>query len=163
MPGHLERIAHTGDGYFNAGVLLIDIDWWHEHNVFDRALALLREDPERYKTLDQDVLNLLYANKVKWLDKKYNLSNNIRDEYPQDTVLVHYTTTPKPWLRWYVCRGANFWAQTAAMSAWKDVPYISEPRIVREVRLMSRASFQRGEFWNGIMWYAKYLSKKLRK
>lgn len=160
-PGRLERIGHKGDGYFNAGMLLIDLAQWCQAHSFDRAMALLLEDPKRYTALDQDVLNLIFENKVLWLDKKFNYCNNVRDEYPEDTVLVHYTATPKPWLAWYFCSGANLWAQTAARSEWRDVPRISVPQTTRETRLMSRSSFQRGEMWQGIVWYMKYLKCKL--
>ena len=161
-PGRLERIAHTGDGYFNAGFLLIDTEKWHEGHVFARAMELLRADPKRYEALDQDVLNLIYADKVLWLGKKFNQENNVEDRYPEDTVMIHYTATPKPWLAWYFCKGENLWAKEAALSEWRDVPVISVPGTARETRLLSRASFQRGEYAKGIRWYLKYLGNKIQ-
>lgn len=161
-PGRLERISHIGDGYFNAGFLLIDTKKWHDGYVFSRAMELLRADPERYEALDQDVLNLIYSNKVLWLGKQYNQENNTEDRYPEDTVIIHYTATPKPWLSWYFCRGENLWAKAAALSEWRDIPVLSVPGTAREIRLLSRASFQRRELAKGIQWYLKYLGSKIQ-
>ena len=44
-PERLQRLHHTGDGYFNAGMLLIDIQSWHEEQIFSRAIKLLQEHP----------------------------------------------------------------------------------------------------------------------
>lgn len=160
--GRLKRIGHTGDGYFNAGFLLIDTARWREDKIFARSMELLHKNPERYEALDQDVLNLTYSNRVLWLNKRYNQENNVMDEYPEETVIIHYTSTPKPWLGWYFCGGINLWHEVSFRSEWRDVPLISEPDTARETRLMSRASFQRGEKWEGLMWYVKYLMKKVQ-
>lgn len=160
-PERLQRIGHAGDGYFNAGMLVMDIAYWRENHIFARAMGLLREHPERYEALDQDVLNLLYSDAVLWVNARWNQSSNEKDEYPAGTKIIHYTGTPKPWLEWYYCSGENFYEKTRLRSEWKDVPLISEPRTIREVRLMSRASFQRGEMVKGICWYGRYLKRKL--
>lgn len=160
-PERLQRLHHTGDGYFNAGMLLIDIRRWHQEKIFDRAIGLLQEHPERYEALDQDVLNMLYQNHIYWLDIRYNQANNVADAYPADTVILHYTSTPKPWLAWYYCSGANLYEQCRRQSCWRDVPLISQPRTPREHRLLSRALFQRGQWLAGLAWYIKYLRRKL--
>lgn len=159
--GRLERIGHTGDGYFNSGVMLIDLSHWRETRIFEKAVSLLGCDHSRFEAYDQDVLNLIYSDDVLWLEKKYNQENNVADSYPEDTVIIHYTSTPKPWLAWYYTSGENIWAKAAARSEWRDVPLICEPRTTREARLMGRASFCRGEWAKGIAWYIRYLTKKL--
>ncbi len=160
-PNRLRHIGHKGDDYFNAGMLLVDTRKWKEMQTFNRAITMLLDDPNRYKALDQDVLNLIFENKVLWLNEKYNYSNNIQDKYPTDTVLIHYTATPKPWLAWYYCSGANLWAQVAARSEWRNVPIVYTPRTSREMRLLSRSYFQRGEITKSLIWYMKYLQYKI--
>lgn len=159
--GRLERLNFTGDGYFNAGMLLVDLRAWHDNKNFDAAISMLRKTPERFEALDQDVLNLLYSDKVYWVGKRYNQENNVEDTYPEDTVIVHYISTPKPWLAWYYCSGENLWQKCSDVSEWSDVPIIQNPRTVREKRLLSRTCFKKGNFWQGIIWYCRYLSSKI--
>ncbi|SHE94309.1 glycosyltransferase family 8 protein [Schwartzia succinivorans] len=159
--GRLKRIDFTGDGYFNSGMLMVDLCAWHDNKNFDTAISMLQKTPERFEAPDQDVLNLLYADKVYWAGKRYNQENNVEDIYPENTVIVHYTSTPKPWLAWYYCSGKNFWQQCSDMSEWSDVPIIQNPRTVREKRLLSRTCFKKGNFWQGIIWYCRYLSSKI--
>lgn len=160
-PGRLQRIGHTGDGYFNSGMLVIDLTYWREKRIFERAMGLLRDHPERYEAFDQDVLNLVYSDAVLWVGERWNRSSNERDEYPKDTAIIHYIGTPKPWLAWYYCSGENFYEKCRLRSEWRDVPLITAPQTIHEKRLMSRASFRRGEVVKGICWYGRYLKQKL--
>ena len=163
-PGRLQRINHHGDGYFNSGALLIDIDKWHQENIFQRAMKMLNENPNIFEALDQDVLNLLYQNNVIWLGDKYNQGSNHSDKYPEDTVIIHFTGTPKPWLAWYYCNAhaGGYWKHYSDISFWCDVPVIDTPRTTREIRLMSRTFFQKSKYFESAKWYLKYLFSKLQ-
>lgn len=160
-PGRLQRINHHGDGYFNSGSLLIDIEKWNKKNIFQRAIKMLNENPNTFEAFDQDVLNLLYQNDVIWLGDKYNQGSNHKDEYPDDTVIIHFTGTPKPWFAWYYCSGKNFWKHYSDISFWSDVPVVDIPRTTREMRLMSRTFFQKSQYLKSVKWYFKYLFNKL--
>ena len=46
-----------GKGYFNAGVLLINLDYWRSHNIEERLLEYIATHREKIKFHDQDVLN----------------------------------------------------------------------------------------------------------
>jgi len=58
--------------YFNAGVMLINIKWWRENNVFNKSIDFLKFNSEKITFWDQDVLNAILENK--WLEfpLKYN-------------------------------------------------------------------------------------------
>ena len=59
--------------YFNAGVLLIDLTQWQE--PAQRALDLFTENGAIYPTLDQDVLNIVFKNKWRELDARWNTTS----------------------------------------------------------------------------------------
>lgn len=61
----------AGESYFNAGMLLIDLDRWQEEKVLERCIGILHS----YATpmCDQDALNLCLKGKVKQLSAKWNL------------------------------------------------------------------------------------------
>ncbi|MCW8107610.1 glycosyltransferase family 8 protein [Alteromonas ponticola] len=88
---------HT-NRYFNAGLMLINLEKWRSFNVAEKALQLLCSG-KQYAYNDQDVLNILFQNKLLYLSSVYNfqtydvgvssLANNAK--------IVHFTTAEKPW------------------------------------------------------------------
>ena len=90
--------------YFNAGVMLINLDYWRQHNIAEACINLYREHPERILFNDQDILNILFhENKVE-LDIKYNMQDgfyrracsSIPLEKLKSPIILHFTNR-KPW------------------------------------------------------------------
>lgn len=103
-------------GYFNAGVLLINVDYWREHRLKEKFLDLITNHPERIVLHDQDVLNITLYDQKLCLPMKYNVQNGFLwkkdfnqfgdryDEYEADVlkaivdpVIIHFTDNKKPW------------------------------------------------------------------
>ncbi|MBR7928200.1 glycosyltransferase family 8 protein [Aerococcaceae bacterium zg-ZUI334] len=88
---------------FNAGVLLINNRKWREKNVMNRALDIHEKADVVLEFADQDVLNELFKKEWTAIPNKYNMQifgGNIhlkRYNVPADTVIIHYTTSIKPW------------------------------------------------------------------
>ncbi len=60
------------EDYFNAGVLLLDLDRLRQQpRLFPAGIAFLREHPQ-CEFLDQDILNYLFAGKYHKLPERYN-------------------------------------------------------------------------------------------
>lgn len=105
-----------GYGYFNAGMLLINLNYWRKHHLKDTFLHLIETQPDRIVLHDQDVLNIILYNQKMELSVKFNCQNGflMKEEYSEmgkwknkykddiksavkDPVIVHYTDTIKPW------------------------------------------------------------------
>ena len=103
-------------GYFNAGMLLINLDYWREHKLEDVFFKLITEEPERIILHDQDVLNITLHDQKLNLTKRFNVQSgflrkpeysglgNRYEEYKNDIIeaikdptVVHYTDKFKPW------------------------------------------------------------------
>lgn len=79
--------------YFNAGFLLLNLKLLRRDNVQEKMFNFLeKESPLEY--LDQDVLNAVFEDKVKYLPEKYNMFPGIADE---ETVILHFIGKEKPW------------------------------------------------------------------
>lgn len=103
------------EGYFNAGVLLINLDFWRTHNVIGDFHKIISTCPEILKSHDQDVLNLVFKGKTLFLPPKYNavdllFYNGITtSQYSKEEiyeavhspVIVHFTYFKKPWIKGY--------------------------------------------------------------
>ena len=112
-------IRHNYDvtlGYFNSGFMLINLSFWRENSVAEKAIDYMKRFPERIKSWDQAALNgILYGGLWKRLDLKYNLTTIFlckqyvegqdfpkiyTEEYNSaisHPAVVHYTGPDKPW------------------------------------------------------------------
>ena len=103
-------------GYFNSGVMLINLDYWRDNNVAKDFYDYVKNYPDRLRFHDQDVLNYFFRHKKRELPIKYNLQREhlIKYKYPfydywkrekevlearRDPVIVHFTSLDKPWNR----------------------------------------------------------------
>jgi lipopolysaccharide biosynthesis glycosyltransferase len=102
-------VPHVQD-YFNAGVLLIDLDLWREKQIVEAALDYLKRHPNTHFA-DQDALNYACDGLWKQVDPRWNYQAHSAklnvSELPADRRpgVVHFTTWKKPWL--YSAPNAN--------------------------------------------------------
>jgi lipopolysaccharide biosynthesis glycosyltransferase len=92
------------EGYFNAGVMLLNIKNWIDQKVTENALEFLRLYPEKTTfLLEQDALNATLIGKWFKIDNKYNFTWHYKYlQVPtkgllKDKVIIHYITEHKPW------------------------------------------------------------------
>lgn len=112
--GHYNRLRYPVEmGYFNAGVLLINLEYWRKNDVLDDFLCIIKDKRPVLRCHDQDVLNYLFRENKKMLPLKYNMQNSFlyrRELVPlpwtlddqiaegqKQPVIIHFVTTPKPW------------------------------------------------------------------
>lgn len=83
--------------YFNAGMLIINIDKWNNFNTFAKVLQAIQNEPQKFRYLDQDALNLILTKHIQYLDTKFNCIdiNNIDKKisfyYISQLILNHGT------------------------------------------------------------------------
>jgi lipopolysaccharide biosynthesis glycosyltransferase len=137
--------------YFNAGVMLINLDYWRSHRMAQACVDYYHRYPERILFNDQDLLNsLLYDHKV-----TVGLEWNVQDGFYRNTpqfdaawharhdatlrhpLILHYTNR-KPWdyESQHPLRMAYF--HYLAMTPWRtDLRCFSLPqRVKRFFRLL---------------------------
>ncbi|HEV7718504.1 MAG TPA: glycosyltransferase family 8 protein [Arsenicitalea sp.] len=88
--------------YFNAGVLLIDLQKWRAEDISERALDYLAQHPDTLFS-DQDALNVACDGKWKQLDPRWNFVDFFeRVEIAtlgaeRRPWIVHFAAWDKPW------------------------------------------------------------------
>jgi lipopolysaccharide biosynthesis glycosyltransferase len=99
--------------YFNAGMLLINVDYWRKNNISEKTLVFLDKNKTICTQHDQDALNKVLTGTVKYVSAKFNYIDSyfegydsllIRKELLPDViqsaetiVTLHYTGSEKPW------------------------------------------------------------------
>lgn len=97
--------------YFNAGVLLVNLKKWREHNFSNMFREYIAKYPERIVFHDQDVLNSLLYKDKKFLNLRWNLIDVFLLKSPllhpyrkqeweaaiKNPGIIHFTGALKPW------------------------------------------------------------------
>jgi lipopolysaccharide biosynthesis glycosyltransferase len=95
-PGSLREKNLIGEDYFNAGVMLIDLKRWRDESIADRLLEIAIKYHQELTYWDQDVLNIVFKDKWKDVDKSFNAFRLVNIVYPRPAV-IHYAGVIKPW------------------------------------------------------------------
>ena len=136
---HYNRLRYPMSlGYFNAGVLLINLDYWREHEVISEFYEIARKFHDRLTCHDQDILNYAFKENKILLNMKYNMEHwffykkkfyetswNLEDEIKSalhDPVIVHYTGYDKPWYKECNHPYRNEFIKYLSMTEWKNKP-----------------------------------------
>lgn len=94
--------------YFNAGMLIINITKWNKFNTFEKVLQAIQLEPQKFRYLDQDALNLILTKHIEYIDKKFNCID-LNTINHQDIILLHFAAHPKPWNIAFHNIGINFY------------------------------------------------------
>lgn len=98
--------------YFNAGVLLINLEKWRSEGISAKVIDYLDVNKDYIRWWDQDALNAIFAQRWKELDHRWNQTPAIhsfkswkdspltQDKYElllNDPFIVHFASCFKPW------------------------------------------------------------------
>jgi lipopolysaccharide biosynthesis glycosyltransferase len=122
------------DGYFNSGVLLIDLKQWRETQMRDVLLDYMRTHPEyMVYTPDQDTLNACLYNRKKSLDPRWNaiwtffqeqqpvpLSTTELQSIRREARIIHYNIRPKPWSYFSIHPRKDEYEKYLKMTEWRN-------------------------------------------
>lgn len=139
IPGSKRTAVHGYDpshGYFNSGVLVINLRKWREADRPGALIAYTKAHPERVNDPDQDALNGCFHAERLHLDFIWNaitpffrsdstlpLAADELERVRRDSRIVHFTGQSKPWL--FMCnhpRKADY-LRYLRMTAWRGYRY----------------------------------------
>lgn len=97
--------------YINAGVLLFNLNYWREHQIQDKVVSYIQQNPEKLLHNDQDALNGALYDQKKFLPFRYNMQDGffrrkrkvrneslaLLDAETDKAVIIHFTARKKPW------------------------------------------------------------------
>lgn len=119
--------------YFNAGVMIVNLDWWRLNDVTGRTFAYLREYRRTVFFWDQEGLNAVLVEKWGELDPRWNqiasisgrsfftaehLDKMTYQQVVNDPWIVHFAGTWKPWVYHSHNSSRALYFQYLDMTAW---------------------------------------------
>jgi lipopolysaccharide biosynthesis glycosyltransferase len=119
-------------GYFNAGMLLIDLKQWRETQALETVLEYITAHPERV-LYDQDALNACFHHCRKRLDYRWNviwpfyreplalpLSRPEIEAIRRDALIIHFNGSSKPWSYFADHPRTAEYLKYLRMTEWRD-------------------------------------------
>lgn len=134
--------------YFNAGVLVIDLERWRTCEVTPRLTAFLRSHGQDTWNADQEALNAVLVDEWVAIDRTWNYVTHVSESFlqepeiePNDPHIVHFAGRAKPWSNGALPLFAEDWYRVLDSTPWRGFtpprpPTQSRPRsfVRRKVR-----------------------------
>lgn len=158
LPERYSRLNYPPSlGYFNSGVLLINLAYWREHKLQDVFWKYMEENIRKLKQHDQDVLNYICRNSKVNLPFIYNSQDGFGynkvffdvKKYARELpdaltapVILHFTAN-KPWEKECDHPYKSEFFKYQKLTPWKEMPLVSakipltrKQKLVRFLRMI---------------------------
>lgn len=130
-----EHIKIPYQQYFNSGILLINAQKFREEKIAEKCLQVYADNKSKYLFVDQDALNVVCNEKVKYLEEKWNFEWHYKrvgllEEYEtsyyeaeRNPYIIHYTSDKKPWGYPNMMMAEYFWGNARETAFYEEILY----------------------------------------
>ena len=129
------RLNLKGDSYFNAGVMIMDLNKARQNNFTDNITNLLTSLNDNAVYWDQDILNKYYDDKFYELDENLNYKINFFEKDYTNLLtdnseinIVHYSGKFKPWSIRGIAHSSAYIFQDNYFKLYNKKYYVSNAR-----------------------------------
>jgi len=94
-----KRLNMSGNKYFNAGVMLVNLMNWNKNNLTEKSKLYINKLQNKAKYWDQDILNSLIDGNYLSLLPELNYRTSYIDQKTEldSQIFIHYSGKSKPW------------------------------------------------------------------
>lgn len=171
--------VNLGLDYFNAGVMVIDLDHWRRNSVTDACFAIFRAMTARgqFVFAEQDLLNVHFSGRFLKLSGDFNVGllhqfgheiwghHIATQNLTPNSRIAHYLGRNKPHMGWYEGPGLQLFERFKAISDWHDVAPL-QPTQLSDLFSLTEKQLNAGDtnaairsLKNGIAALADHLAK----
>jgi lipopolysaccharide biosynthesis glycosyltransferase len=127
--------------YFNAGIMLVDLEKWRQSNLLERGRRFARSNPDRLRHWDQDVLNHVFEDDWLEISNRWNACPHLfgltreydsigyqftadEKEAVSNPAIIHFAGPGpiKPWNAQCKHPLKEHYLQARAATPWADTP-----------------------------------------
>jgi lipopolysaccharide biosynthesis glycosyltransferase len=96
---YLNHFQVKDDRYFNAGVMLINLELIRSSNFISKSILFIKNNFSKLEYWDQDVINVIASGKIKELGYQFNYYTNLfKFNTLHEPAIIHYSGYGKPWI-----------------------------------------------------------------
>lgn len=110
--------------YYNAGVMLINLDYWRKNNVEQQLFNCAKDNQDIILWQDQDIVNISLNQSIKELDNVWNYQyfqyENIISEELANISILHLAGRFKPWLMPFESNIYDEYYYYLLFTSWKN-------------------------------------------
>lgn len=133
-------------GYFNSGILLINLKYWREHDITEHFLNCIKTSQDKLYYHDQDVLNIEFHQQKKELPIRYNFQTTFLfkeglrriclkfykqiDEAVKKPCIIHFTED-KPWYSNTSNPMREYFDKYLSLTIWNGKPKLDQKESLR--------------------------------
>ena len=152
--------------YFNAGIILINIDQWMKKNITSLLLETLNLYQSQNIDLpcaDQDILNIVLKDNTFFVSRKYNMPYRlVRPSLFKKSIKNEnqFIGAIKPWTTYnQTVPIVRVWAEAKANSPWAETP-LHSPASQKAIHQAARAARSDHAYLQMIGLYLKFIKSK---
>ena len=132
---YCKKVGIPIENYFNSGVLLMNLRKIRDdYTIVESTKQILMDHPD-LPLPDQDILNIIFANDVRFLPEKYNLPAGLDPNEEYRSSCIHYIFCEKPWRDLDYPAAEEYW-KYLSLSPWGD----TFERYISSIRLLTQRS-----------------------
>lgn len=140
-------IQDSNHKYFNAGILIMDLEQLRTSNFEGRVVSYLEKYKDNIEYQDQDILNAVLQGNVKYIHPEYNYipsyrnllspkRKDILDSLPytkqeivslkSEATIYHYCGKKKPWMYGCTHHGSALYLKYQELTDWKGTGLLNK-------------------------------------
>lgn len=121
--------------YFNAGVMLINLDKWRKNNISKKLTEYIIFMNNKLDAHDQDAMNAVLYGKWLPIEKKYNYMTSFRHKYSseENIHIIHYIEI-KPWKYLSINPFNKEYFYYLKKTPWKDIKYVDKNILIQIIK-----------------------------
>lgn len=137
-----KSLGLLNSNYYNAGVLLINLDLWRKNNTGEKIINYYKEKKGQLFANDQDAINGALKDEIYTLSPKYNffntfiqypyhfleklelpatyISKKIFDDAKKNPCIIHFLGEERPWRKYNTHKYSKEYKKYLSITPWKD-------------------------------------------
>lgn len=147
--GNADRLSLSSGKYFNAGIMVIDLELWRRRKLTEKVTACYQQNTSNFLMMEQDALNTVLDGDFLPLDIRYNrqleANNPAAAKWEPEDVVLHFVNEAKPWTKGCLQEFYDMYWQYVKLSLWQDIEPL-EPTTVKAGYLAGKNAEARGDY-----------------
>jgi len=150
-----QRLGVAGGKDMNAGILLMNLDYWRKNNISKKCVEWLEKTESAY--MDNDAMNVVLHGAQKGIEERWNLNpihfKNYSEESNHPSRILHFAGAIKPWHKAYDFSFQRKYESYLSLTPWIGDYKPEEPWNMSQAISVANQHYELNEFVQACGYY----------